>query len=163
MLVVRLADFLGRDLADPRVQVSEDFEPDWLAAYHRSRPNSADPAVLQTILAGNPPRAFASVGSPEIVAIARGHLSGPWLGLASIWTATEHRRRGTPARCLAQAHRLAPDQGVASLLTSLERYPNPRDMPLHERWRVRAYLLRSARGWPPAGEPSRGPVGRRGR
>ncbi len=29
-----------------------------------------------------------------MVAIARGHLSGPWLGLASIWTDPEHRRRG---------------------------------------------------------------------
>ena len=30
----------------------------------------------------------------EHVAIARGHVSGPWLGIASVWTDPAHRRRG---------------------------------------------------------------------
>ena len=47
--------------------MTEDFEPAWVAAYGRSRPNDADPTVLEKILAGNPPRAFASIGSPEHV------------------------------------------------------------------------------------------------
>jgi GNAT superfamily N-acetyltransferase len=49
------------------------------------------------ILDGNPPRAFGSAGE-EIFAISRGHLSGDWLGLASIWTHPDHRRQGWAAR-----------------------------------------------------------------
>ncbi len=94
VMVTRLADFLGSEPPAAEVRVTEEFEPAWLAAYHRSRPNDADPDVLRAILAGNPPRAFASAGEPELTAIARGHVSGAWLGLASIWTAPEHRRRG---------------------------------------------------------------------
>jgi GNAT superfamily N-acetyltransferase len=94
VLVARLGAFLGTELPSPDVRVTEDFAPEWLEAYGRSRPNDADPAVLEKILAGNPPRAFASIGSPEHVAIARGHVSGPWLGLASIWVEPAHRRRG---------------------------------------------------------------------
>lgn len=97
VMVNRLVSFLGTDLPAPDVRVTEDYEPAWLTAYRRSRPNDVDPATLRAILAGHPPRAFASVaaaGSSELVAIARGHLSGPWLGLASIWTDPEHRRRG---------------------------------------------------------------------
>ena len=94
VMAVRLAAFLGGDLPARDVAVTEDFEPAWSAAYQQSRPNDADPEVLRQILAGNPPRAFASVGSPDRVAIARGHVSGSWLGLASIWVAPEHRRHG---------------------------------------------------------------------
>ena len=47
------------------------------------------------ILDGQPPRAFAAVDRGERpVAIARGHLSGDWLGLAAIWTHPDHRRGG---------------------------------------------------------------------
>jgi GNAT superfamily N-acetyltransferase len=94
VMVARLSAFLGMAPLSSDVRVTEDFAPEWLAAYGRSRPNDADPAVLEKILAGNPPRAFASAGSPEQVAIARGHVSGPWLGLASIWVDPDHRRRG---------------------------------------------------------------------
>lgn len=94
VLAGRLAPFLGSHLPDSSVRVTEEFEPAWLAAYHRSRPNDADPRILEMILAGNPPRAFASIGVPEDIGIARGHVSGPWLGLASIWIAPEQRRQG---------------------------------------------------------------------
>ncbi|HET9649794.1 MAG TPA: GNAT family N-acetyltransferase [Microlunatus sp.] len=94
VMVARLAGFLGSDLPSPEVRVTETFEASWLAAYHRSRPNDADPAILELILAGNPPRAFASFGPAEPTAIARGHVSGPWLGLAAIWVAPERRRHG---------------------------------------------------------------------
>jgi ribosomal protein S18 acetylase RimI-like enzyme len=94
LLVARLAVFLGEDLSSPDVRVTDDLEPAWLAAYQRSRPNDADPGVLRAILDGKAPRAFASVGTPPYAGIARGHVSGPWLGLTSIWTAPEHRRRG---------------------------------------------------------------------
>lgn len=97
VLVARLGVFLGTDLASPDVRVTEDLSPDWLSAYDRSNPNQTDPAALRQILAGNPPRAFASVGSPGHLAIARGHVSGDWLGLASIWVDSAHRRKGLAA------------------------------------------------------------------
>ena len=107
VLVCRLTTLLGDDLPDPRVAVDEHLDEAWLAAYARSRPNSvnpavlrtdADPAILRMILDGHPPRAFASVADPatasDHVGIARGHVSGPWLGIASVWTDPAHRRRG---------------------------------------------------------------------
>jgi ribosomal protein S18 acetylase RimI-like enzyme len=95
VLAVRLADLLAG--APPRagVRVVEELEPSWWAAYQQSRPNSADPALLRMILDGNPPRAFASADDDRAAfAIARGHLSGDWLGLASIWTREDQRREG---------------------------------------------------------------------
>lgn len=104
VLTARLADFLGETLPDPRVRVSEELEPDWEAAYRSSRPGAADPALVRMILDGNPPRAFAGlpavladVQDADLLAIARGHASGSWLGLAAIWTAPGHRRRGWAA------------------------------------------------------------------
>jgi len=105
VLAVRLADFLTDRPAPAGVRVVEELEPSWWAAYQRSRPNSADPAILRMILDGQPPRAFASVDDPGVenhgvderdrpVAIARGHLSADWLGLTSIWTNPDHRRQG---------------------------------------------------------------------
>src|SRR4030095_3205010 len=82
--------------------------------YQQSRPNSADPAIVRMILEGNPPRAFAAVAGQEptdhseLVAIARGHQHGDWLGLASIWIRPDHRRRG-----LGTAMIVAPGPGAA--------------------------------------------------
>jgi N-acetylglutamate synthase len=104
VLAVRLVDLLPDERPPAGVRVTEQLEPSWEEAYGQSRPNKADPQLLRMILDGNPPRAFASAGEP-IVAIARGHLSGDWLGLASIWTAPDHRRRGFATRLtLALGH-----------------------------------------------------------
>ncbi len=95
VLAVRLTDLLGERDTDPAVELADRLDDDWLAAYQRSRPNDADPAVLAAILDGRPPRALAAIRiDGEITAIARGHLSGSWLGLASIWTAPTERRQG---------------------------------------------------------------------
>lgn len=95
VLAIRLADFLGEVMPDPGVRVSNTLSPQWWQAYQLSRPNDADPAMLKMILDGQPPRAFAGVETgAETVAIGRGHLSRDWLGLASVWTAPEHRRQG---------------------------------------------------------------------
>jgi GNAT superfamily N-acetyltransferase len=97
VLAVRLADLL-RDGPPPAVvRVTEELEPAWQEAYSQSRPNNADPELLRMILDGNPPRAFGSAGK-GILAIARGHLSGDWLGLTSIWTQPDHRRQGWATR-----------------------------------------------------------------
>jgi N-acetylglutamate synthase len=99
VLVSRLSTFLGFGLPDPAVLVSEELDPEWLAAYRHSRPDYPDSRLLRTILTGHPPRAFASIGrldqeTPEPAGIARGHLNAPWLGLGSIWVSPGHRRRG---------------------------------------------------------------------
>jgi GNAT superfamily N-acetyltransferase len=118
VLVCRLTTLLGDGLPDPLVTVTEQLTEAWQRAYGRSRPNrlhqadlrvdedGSDAAAVRLILDGQPPRAFAAVTDPtagdptdpvtddELVAIARGHLSGPWLGIAAVWTEPEHRRRG---------------------------------------------------------------------
>lgn len=98
VLACRLTILLGDDLPDPRVAVQPELDDAWLEAYQLSRPNGADPELLRMILDGHPPRAFASVASPggwrTRAAIARGHVSGPWLGIASVWTDPASRRQG---------------------------------------------------------------------
>ncbi|MCW2812310.1 MAG: hypothetical protein JWP61_2768, partial [Friedmanniella sp.] len=97
VLAARLTDLLAHRDRDPRVGVTETLAVEWWNAYQESRPNDADPALLRMILDGQPPRAFAGAteldGGP-LVTIGRGHLSGDWLGVASVWTRPEHRRRG---------------------------------------------------------------------
>jgi len=101
VLVTRLADLLGGEPADDRVEVSDRLSPAWVAAYHRSRPSTVDPAVLQTILEGGAPRVFAGVAGPAgLIAIGRGHVAQEWLGVASLWTAPEARRQGWAGRVL---------------------------------------------------------------
>lgn len=101
VLVTRLADLLGARLADPRVEVSDVLSRPWVAAYHRSRPNSVDPAVLRAILEGGPPRVFAGVAGPDgLSAIGRGHVAQDWLGVASLWTAPDVRRQGWAGRVM---------------------------------------------------------------
>lgn len=95
VLVTRLAALLTGRQASSVCRLTEVLETAWWQAYQQSRPNQADPTVLRLILDGQPPRAFGSVDTGgSTVAIARGHLSGPWLGLASIWTRPDHRRAG---------------------------------------------------------------------
>lgn len=95
VLVTRLGTLLGDSVPDPRVVVDEHLTPDWEAAYRRSRPNDAEPGLLRQILQADPPCGFASeVVAREVTAIGRGHVSGDWLGLASVWTAPGHRRHG---------------------------------------------------------------------
>ena len=102
VLVCRLSTFLGDSLPDPDTEITETLTDEWVEAYRRGTPNDPDPAVLKMILAGNPPRAFASVaaGQPNLLAIGRGQVSGPWLGLGAIWTADDHRLPGAANRIM---------------------------------------------------------------
>jgi N-acetylglutamate synthase len=102
VLVCRLSTFLGDSLPDPDAEITETLTEAWLEAYRRGIPNHPDPAILQMILAGNPPRAFASVpdGQRNLLAIGRGHVSGSWLGLGSIWTGGDHRLQGAANRIM---------------------------------------------------------------
>ena len=118
VLVSRLADFLAGRAAVPAVQIRERLEPDWEHAYQRSRPNSADPAIVRMILDGSPPRAFAAITGQapddhgELVAIARGHRNDDWLGLSSIWTRPDHRQRGLATAMMATLGHWAARQGA---------------------------------------------------
>jgi N-acetylglutamate synthase len=118
VLVIRLAEFLSGRSPDPAVQILQTLQPDWEDAYQRSRPNSADPGIVRMILEGSQPRAFAAVSGREpddhsrLVAIARGHRSRDWLGLMSIWTSPDHRRRGLAAAMLANLGHWAARQGA---------------------------------------------------
>jgi N-acetylglutamate synthase len=118
VLVSRLADFLLDRPREPAVQIRETLDPDWEQAYQQSRPNSADPAIVRMILDGRPPRAFAAVAGQgpgdhsELVAIARGHRSDDWLGLASIWARPDQRQRGLATAMMAALGHWAARQGV---------------------------------------------------
>jgi len=112
VLAVRLADLLGETARHPGVRLTEELEVPWWNAYLESladRPAGTrtgtsappDPALLRLVLAGNPPRAFASVPAADAaradgrpLAVGRGHLSAEWLGYAALWTRAEHRRQG---------------------------------------------------------------------
>jgi N-acetylglutamate synthase len=118
VLVCRLADFLLGRPVQPLVQLAENLRPEWEKVYQLSRPNAADPAIVRMILDGTPPRAFAAVAGDdaadrsELVAIARGHRSADWLGLASIWTRPDHRQRGLAAGMIAALGHWAARQGA---------------------------------------------------
>ena len=118
VLTSRLADFLEGRPAEGAAKITETLKPTWEEAYHRSRPNSADPAIVRMILEGNPPRAFAAVTGEgrddhsELIAMARGHRNEDWLGLASIWTRSAHRRRGLATAMMAALGHWAARQGA---------------------------------------------------
>ena len=114
VLTNRLADFLEGRPAEPVAKMTEALQPNWEEAYRRSRPNSADRDIVRMILNGNPPRAFAAVTAqgPEFVAIARGHRNDDWLGVASIWTRSDHRRRGLATAMMAALGHWAARQGA---------------------------------------------------
>lgn len=97
VLVCRLTTLLADGLPDPGVRIDTYLSDEWRTAYGRSRPNDADPELLRMMLDGHPPRAFASVrgqATRELVGIARGHVNGSWLGIASVWVDPDARRQG---------------------------------------------------------------------
>jgi N-acetylglutamate synthase len=114
VLTSRLADFLEGRPAESVVKITETLQPSWEEAYQRSRPNSADRDIVRMILQGNPPRAFAAVTDqgPEFIAIARGHKNDNWLGMASIWTHSDHRRRGLATAMMSALGHWAARQGA---------------------------------------------------
>lgn len=113
VLAIRLADLLvDRDL-DSQVTVEETLTSAWRTAYDRSRRSDADPATITAVLVGRPPRAYASVvAGDEVIGLARGHLAGPWLGLASVWTAPTHRRQGVSTALTARLGHWAARRGA---------------------------------------------------
>jgi GNAT superfamily N-acetyltransferase len=118
VLVIRLSDFLSDRPFELPVQLTQGLQADWELAYQRSRPNSADPAIVRMILEGSPPRAFAAVKGEHPddhagpVAIARGYCSGDWLGLTSIWTHPDHRQHGLATAMIARLGHWAARQGA---------------------------------------------------
>jgi N-acetylglutamate synthase len=117
VLVSRLGDFLGESLPDPSVEITEFLTAQWMKAHQHSRPNDADPAILKMILAGSAPTAFAGIaaGQTRLVAIGRGHVSGSWLGLSSIWTEHDHRRQGLTRKIMTVLGHWAARQGARNV------------------------------------------------
>jgi GNAT superfamily N-acetyltransferase len=118
VLASRLAEFLEGRRTQPAVKITDTLDPNWEQTYQRTRPNTADPAVVRMILEGNPPRAFAAAEQDQpdehskIVAIARGHRSEDWLGMSSIWTRDDHRRRGLAGSMMVALGHWAARQGA---------------------------------------------------
>jgi predicted GNAT family acetyltransferase len=80
------------------------------------------------ILEGGPPRAFGSAepagsaGSQSgIAAIARGHLSGHWLGLAAVWTRPEQRGRGLATAVMTALGHWAARRGARYCYAQVDR------------------------------------------
>jgi GNAT superfamily N-acetyltransferase len=142
VLVCRLSDLLGEHLPDPVVQVTETLPEPWQAAYQRSRADDVDPAILRMILDGQPPRAFGGVagGDERVVAIARGHLNVPWLGLSSLWTDRDHRGHGLATKVVIALGHWAARRGgryvylhVASTNEQVRGWCIPLGFALHHR------------------------------
>jgi ribosomal protein S18 acetylase RimI-like enzyme len=114
VLTSRLADFLEGRPTEPVAKITETLQANWEEAFQRSRPNSGDRDIVRMILNGNPPRAFAAIPGqgPELVAIARGHRNEDWLGVSSIWTHSDHRRRGLATAMIAALGHWAARQGA---------------------------------------------------
>ena len=122
VLVARLADLLGDRPVPDGVRVTETLDEVWLAAYARSRPQPADPAVARRILDGHPPRAFAAVGSADsVVAIGRGHVHEDWLGVAAVWVDPEHRRGGRGSAIMLALGHWAARQGARYAYVQVDR------------------------------------------
>ena len=112
VLAARLADVLGERPAPEDVRKDESLTDAWLAAYARSRPLPSDPAVVRRILGNHPPRVFAAMaddGAP--VAIGRGHVNLPWLGVAAVWVDPEHRHGGRATAIMTALGHWAARQG----------------------------------------------------
>ena len=105
--------------APPGVPVDLAAEPDdaWLAGY-RYRGGPLPPAARPVLTSGEG-LVFASVRlSPEpapLAAVARGAVSGGWLGVTALTVAEEHRRRGLATAVMAALQRAAAEQGAHSV------------------------------------------------
>jgi GNAT superfamily N-acetyltransferase len=116
VLVIRLNSLLEGRRLDPRVRLTDTLHPEWLAAYHRSRPSTADPGTLRRILESEPPRAFAGVPDDDrLIAIGKGHVSRDWLGIAALWTTPEHRGRGWASLVMTGLGHWAARQGARNV------------------------------------------------
>ena len=126
VLVARLADLLGDSLPDPRVELSEEPDAAWWRAYGLSRPTSVPHGVLRQVLVGGPACRLAGVREEQqVIAIGRGHLSADWLGLSSLWTAPEHRRRGWAQRTIGALGHWAARRGARNVYLQVAEENEP--------------------------------------
>ncbi len=122
VLVARLADVLGDRPVPAGVRVQEELTDAWLATYARSRPLPADRTVVERILTSHPPRAFAAmVDKTTAMAIGRGHISGPWLGVAAVWVDPDQRRAGRATAIMTALGHWAARQGCRYTYIQVDR------------------------------------------
>jgi N-acetylglutamate synthase len=91
-------------------------EPDdaWLAGYrHRGRPL---PPTARTVLVNAEDVVFASVRldppPAPLAAVARGVVTGDWLGVAAVTVEERHRRQGLATSVMAALHRWGAEHGA---------------------------------------------------
>jgi N-acetylglutamate synthase len=88
---------------DFAVEVMEEFDPSWFAAFRRAEPGDpAQDAVLTGVFQRiQPNRAFALLHiGDEPAAVGLGVLEGAWLGIFCMATVAEFRRRGAASAVL---------------------------------------------------------------
>lgn len=115
---VQVADLaVMRGVAAGPARVSERFGEEWLRAYCESE-GVSDPVKIATRRAmlervGPPAGYAAAVVDGQVAAVALGVVERGWLGLFSVATRPEHRRRGLGLAALASLAEWAAGYGAA--------------------------------------------------
>jgi ribosomal protein S18 acetylase RimI-like enzyme len=95
----------------PSVEVLDVPTPAWLGAYHYR--GSALPAAGHAVLTHHDRAGFASVvDEGNVVAIVRGAVDPPWVGLSAVEVDPGHRRRGLGRHVVTGLLRWAHEQGA---------------------------------------------------
>jgi ribosomal protein S18 acetylase RimI-like enzyme len=92
-----------RTQPDFAVEVMEEFDPSWFAAFRRAEPGAAtqDGVLIELFQRIQPNRAFALLRiDDEPAAVGMGVLAGAWLGIFCMATVAEFRRRGAASAVL---------------------------------------------------------------
>jgi ribosomal protein S18 acetylase RimI-like enzyme len=97
------------------VTTSEDLGDPWLAAYRGYR--AVDEVAARAVLTGSPAQEFAAAGTAEgeVVGIGRLGVASAWGGVAAMWVAPTHRRRGVAGAVLGELGARAAARGIRSL------------------------------------------------
>lgn len=116
-------------LPDVTVEFGE-LDEGWLRRYGRG---SIDSAAVRHALTSPENVALARIGEADVpIAIGRGVVTGPWLGLAGIEVAPEHRRAGLARAILAALGRWGAGAGATWAYLQVGT-DNPEALALYER------------------------------
>ncbi len=116
--IASLDDVLAR--TSGHADVSTAFDDSWLELWAGSRGFANIDAARELITAGE--AAFASIGSE---AVGRGVVTGSWLGITSMVTVPDARRRGHARSIVHALARWASDQGCTHAMLQVESTSTP--------------------------------------
>lgn len=122
VLTVELPDMLARLPGDPDPAVVLADVPDdgWLAGY-RYRDAELPPSARAVLVRTERP-VFAAVRDARGQAgVARGALTGDWLGVTAVTVPPDRRREGVASRLMAAVGRWALDRGATSVALQVDR------------------------------------------